>query len=302
MIEFHTPTPEDRQWANACLAEQGEISCEHNFNSIYLWSHACGKKVARWQDNLLVCSSSGAERVYQFPAGKDPLAAVDALSEHAAQQGEILEFVCVTAAQRAALEGRWPGRFQFSEMRSNFDYVYDVNKLADLTGKKLHGKRNHIHRFDEQFPDWMAEPITDKNVSECVAFERAWAEERNEIGDEMLSEETVVVLEALYLREELELEGLLIRAAGKVVAFSMASRTTAESFDVHFEKADGTIQGAYPVINREMARMLRSKYPELKYLNREEDMGLEGLRKAKLSYYPEILLEKYTAREVTRRD
>ena len=99
--------------------------------------------------------------------------------------------------------------------------------------------------------------------------------------------------------DALELEGGLITVQGKPVAFSLGSLTTPECFNVHFEKAFADIQGSYPTIAREMARMVRERHPEVKWLNREDDMGLEGLRKAKLSYYPEILLEKYTVREAT---
>ena len=114
-----------------------------------------------------------------------------------------------------------------------------------------------------------------------------------------MSEETVAVIEALYHMDKLGLEGALIRADGNPVAFSLGGLITPQCFDVNFEKALGDIQGAYPVINREMARLIRARYPEVKWLNREDDLGLEGLRRAKLSYYPDILLTKYTAREVT---
>ena len=84
----------------------------------------------------------------------------------------------------------------------------------------------------------------------------------------------------------------------RAVAFSMGSFTAPGCFDVHFEKAYADVEGAYPVINRELARYIRRLYPDTQWFNREDDMGLEGLRKAKLSYYPDILLEKFTAREV----
>ena len=97
--------------------------------------------------------------------------------------------------------------------------------------------------------------------------------------------------------DKLGLEGALIRAGGSPVAFSLGGLITPEVFDVNFEKAFGDIQGAYPAINREMARLVRARHPQVKWLNREDDLGLEGLRRAKLSYYPDLLLEKYTARK-----
>ena len=82
---------------------------------------------------------------------------------------------------------------------------------------------------------------------------------------------------------------------GEVVAFTMGDRLNSDTYDVHFEKAYGELQGAYAMINREFARWVRAKHPNVRYLNREDDMGVEGLRKAKESYYPDRMVEKYAA-------
>ena len=130
-------------------------------------------------------------------------------------------------------------------------------------------------------------------------MEREWFRQEEEMGrvDESLLRERQAVCTALAHMDELGLVGGLIRAGGRVVAFSLASPITERCFDVHFEKAYADLQGSYAVINRELARYLRAAYPGIAYLNREDDMGLPGLRKAKLSYFPDILLEKYTARQ-----
>lgn len=301
MVNFESPQFEDREWAQPLLEAEGSQCCEYNFANIYLWSRAYPQQIARLGGRLLVQIQGSLGLCYLYPAGSGPLsAAVDALANHAAANGVPLTLVCVTENQRAALEAACPGRFAFQEDRDGFDYLYDVNRLADLPGKKLHAKRNHIHRFDEQFPDWLLEDITPANVPECVELERQWAAIRQEEAGEdvnSVSEETVAVIEALYHMDKLGLEGALIRADGSPVAFSLGGLITPEVFDVNFEKSFGEIQGAYPVINRELARLIRSRHPEVKWFNREDDMGLEGLRKAKLSYYPDILLTKYTARE-----
>jgi hypothetical protein len=269
---------------------------------MYLWQRMYGQEITRLGDRVLVRLSSEKGVRYLFPCGSGPLEpALEALASDAEAAGEKLHLVCLSQAQKAQLRELWPDRFEYDCIwdRDSWDYVYDVNKLADLAGKKLHSKRNHIHRFDDRYPDWLSEPITDANVEECVEMERVWAAMKAAEGETTsLSEETISILEALYLREELGLEGVLIRAEGKVVAFSLGSFTNPECFDVHYEKAFGEIQGAYTVVNREMARMIRNKYPQVKWFNREDDLGLEGLRKAKLSYYPEILLEKCSAWEV----
>ncbi len=302
MLTFECPQFEDRQWVQPLLSAEADPACEYSFASIYLWSRAWPQQIARCGGRLLVRIQGKLGLCYLYPAGSGPLsAAVDALAQDAVGNGVPLTLVCVTEEQRAALEEACPGRFAFEEDRDGFDYLYDIHRLADLPGKKLHAKRNHIRRFDDQFPDWLLEEIPPANVPECVELERQWAairqEEAGEDGDSV-SEETIALIEALYHMDKLGLEGALIRADGSPVAFSLGGLITPEVFGVNFEKSFGDIQGAYPAINRELARFVRERHPQVKWLNREDDMGLEGLRKAKLSYYPDLLLVKHTAREV----
>ena len=301
MITFESPRFEDRAWVQPLLEAEGSPGCEYNFANIYLWSRTWSQMIARCGGRVLTRIEGRLGLSYLYPAGRGPLApAVDELARDAAAQDRPLLLVCVTGEQKAALEAACPGRFTVEEDRDGFDYLYEVDRLADLPGKKLHAKRNHIHRFDEQFPDWLLEPITPANVPECVELEHRWAAlRREETGEdaETVSEETVALIEALYHMDKLGLEGALIRAEGNPVAFSLGGLVTPQVFDVNFEKSFGDIQGAYPAINREMARLVRARHPQVKWLNREDDMGLEGLRRAKLSYYPDILLAKYTARE-----
>ncbi len=306
MLSFKDPGLADRQWIAPLLAAEPALSLEYCFASVYLWRNIYAQQIARSDDRLLIRVVGSLGPAYLYPAGSGPLApALDAIREDAAAQGVPPLLVCLTAEQRDAIETACPGRFQFEAHRDSFDYLYDVNRLADLPGKKLHAKRNHITHFDARFPDWTSEPVTADNVGECMELERQWnllhlAEERREIaaGEDTISEESAVLLDALEHMDELGMEGVLLRAEGKPIAFSLGGLITPECFDVNFEKSFGDVQGAYAAVNREMARRVRESHPRVKWLNREDDMGLEGLRKAKLSYYPDILLEKYIAREV----
>ena len=300
MDTFKRPELSDRQWVVDLLAKEGSRACEHNFASIYLWATAYPQKIARVGDRLLVEMLGGPGLSHLFPMGAGPLApALDAAKADAEAHGAPLTLICLTAEQKAQLEAEFPGRFVFQEDRDGFDYIYTIDKLADLSGKKLHAKRNHISRFCDQFPDWMFEPIGPDNIADCLDMEEKWYAEQvaDDRADANLGHEKGAVETALRHMDELGVSGGLIRAEGRVLAFSMGSMTTADCYNVHFEKAYGEIQGAYAVINREMARWVRSTHPEVAYFNREDDMGLEGLRKAKLSYYPDILLEKFSARE-----
>ena len=172
MLTFECPQFEDHQWVQPLLTAEGSLGCEYNFTNIYLWSRAYPQKIARLGDRLLVEIRGKLGPCCLYPAGSGPLApAVDALAGHTGRSNTPLTLVCVTQEQRTALEEACPGRFVFEEDRDGFDYLYDIHRLADLPGKKLHAKRNHIHRFDEQFPDWLLEPITPANVPECVELE-----------------------------------------------------------------------------------------------------------------------------------
>jgi len=301
MIEFKSPQLNDRQWAAPMMGAEGCIGSHCNFANLYLWSRAFHQEIARLEDRLLIRFQSGKGTCYAYPAGFGPLSpALETMKAQSDAEGKPFVLAGIVPHQKERLEKEFPGRFAFAEDRDSYDYVYDVNRLADLGGKKLHAKRNHIHRFDDNYPDWIFEPINKNNLPECLAVGEEWAAAHHsgEEGGQTLHEETVALIEALYQMETLEMSGGLIRAGGEVVAFSLGSFTTPECFDVHFEKAKREIQGAYTVINREVARMVREKYPQTKWINREDDLGLEGLRKAKLSYYPDILLEKYVATEV----
>ena len=180
MIEFKTPQLADREWAAPMLAAEQCAASHCNFANLYLWSHAFCQKIARLDGRLLIEFCKG----FAYPAGEGPLApAMDALRERAGERGIPLTLVGVTPCQREKLEREFPGRFSFAEDRDGWDYVYDINRLAELGGKKLHAKRNHIHRFDDRFPDWMFEPITRDNLQECLELENRWAAARH--GDAM---------------------------------------------------------------------------------------------------------------------
>ena len=179
-------------------------------------------------------------------------------------------------------------------MRSGFDYVYDIHRLAELKGKKLQAKRNHIHRFEDACPDWRIVPLTEETLPQAKEMIALWyeAHAKEHPGASFASEQRALRLAFENFRA-LEFEGLMLVSGGRTVAFTMGNRIRRDTFDVNFEKAFSDIQGAYAMVNRSFARMLSEKYPELLYLNREDDMGLPGLRKAKLSYYPDLLLRKW---------
>lgn len=300
MIDFHPPRLEEKLWVDELLRRADYRGCDYNFTNLFVWSRAYHQEIARVDDFLVthVCGRMGCS--FMFPAGGGDLASViRKLEEEAAGRGEPLRLVCLTPRQMAELEEFFPGQFTFTADRDGYDYLYEIDRLADLGGKRLHAKRNHINRFMENNPSWTYEEITPESLGECLAMDKEWYRRslarEGEAEERDLGDEGVALRQAMEHYQALGLEGGLIRVYGEVVAFTMGDLLNSDTYDVHFEKAYGELQGAYAMINREFARWVRGRHPNVRYLNREDDMGVEGLRKAKESYYPDQMVEKHTA-------
>ena len=298
MISFHTPTLEDKPWIDKALSQSGERGCEYTFANLFAWSEPYRQHVAQVEGCLTAHMTGTIGLCYLYPVGGDEHAALLALQKDAEERGERFQLACISEEHIKKLEQWFPGRFVFEADRDGFDYLYDIDRLCELTGKKLHGKRNHINRFLEEHPDWSFEEITAETLPECLAMDERWYRENlGYDGDETMQEDGVALKKCMAHYDKMGLDGCLLRAGGKVVAFTMGEPMGAEdTYDVHFEKAFAEVQGAYPMVNREFARWVREHYPQVRYLNREDDMGVEGLRKAKESYYPDRMAEKYSAR------
>ncbi|MDD3164665.1 MAG: phosphatidylglycerol lysyltransferase domain-containing protein [Oscillospiraceae bacterium] len=294
MIEYHPPRLTDRAWAEPLFYAAGNLGCENNFTNLYVWRNTFRQQVARFHDFVLIRYDmpAGVQQLYPSGVG-DVRPAIDALIADARERNEHLWLIDVTNEQAAQLELWYPGKFHFRSERNSWDYIYEIDRLADLGGKKLQSKRNHINRFVQNNPDWQAVALTQDNVACCMAVEKLWQQEK-ELDGQHISEDSVV-WDALHDFDALGLEGLMIVVDGKPVAFTLGKRMTETTYDIHFEKADSAVQGAYPIVNREFARMIRARYRQIRYLNREDDVGLPGLRKSKESYVPDLLLEKNSA-------
>ena len=291
MLEFQKLDPANKVAYDAYLLHCGHRGCEYSFVNLYLWGR---QKAAFYGDNLVFFSQFNRKSVYLFPVGAgDKRAVLDALIQDARERGIPCRFTGLTEADRQLLESLYPGKFRYHYDRDSFDYVYDINDLADLKGRKFQRKRNHLNRFLAANPDHSLEVITRENLAEVQALVNEWYALRLEADPHAdYHMEMAAIGKALACREELGLEGLLLRVEGKPVAMTMGSRLNENTFDIHFEKALDIADGAYAAINNGFAKYLREKYPELLFLNREDDMGLEGLRKAKLSYNPHHMVEK----------
>ena len=287
MVEFKEVELTDINWTRELLGYSGYRGCEYTFGNNFMWQCVFYTRIARYKDFYLIKSGSGG---YFFPAGRgDFREAVEYLKADAKENGENLKFVTMNKASMEWLSENYPDEFKFCSNRDMYDYIYNFCDLAELKGKKYHSKRNFINRFREN--NWCYESITPQNIHECAEMNERWIKEY-EAADKGLMRESCVVNRGLEHFGDLGFKGGLLRVDGEVAAFTFGEAVTCDTFVVHAEKAFTRIQGAYPAINNEF---VSRECCDFAYINREEDMGLENLRKAKLSYHPAFLEEKYKA-------
>ena len=294
MIDFKRHKLQDKAAYEQTLFSQPERGCEYSFANRFLW----GRQELAWVQGCAVFFSHFYGRsVYPYPIGSgDRRAAVEAILLDARERGIPCRITSMTGADLADLESWFPGRFTVRPDRDGFDYVYAIDDLADLRGRKFQKKRNHVNRFRGEHPGFEVVPLTVCNMAQAQHMVNEWYRIRmkqDPEGDYLL--ENIAMARAFQNYEALGMEGIMLVEDGKVLAVTMATRLSPDTFDVHFEKALEDVDGAYAAVNCEFARHLRLKHPGVRFLNREDDMGLEGLRKAKLSYNPHHLVEKYWA-------
>ena len=292
MISFSNVTPSDKAWMQPILLSADTKSADYSFVNIYAWAEYYHLQAAGIGDRVATRFCGDGRAVYAFPVGSGPLKpAMDAILQDAAERGETALITGVTEEMEREIAALYPDEYTAVPYPEGFDYLYSTEKLASLAGKKLHGKRNHIHKFEAAHPDWSFAPLTQADIPDCRALARKWLEALE--GDKTQAEAETRAMELCFRDfEALDMVGGVLRVGGETVGFTMASPISADTLDVHFEKADGNMEGAYTMVNREFARFIRETKPHILWLNREDDMGLENLRRAKRSYYPEIILQK----------
>ncbi|KAB1438115.1 DUF2156 domain-containing protein [Candidatus Galacturonibacter soehngenii] len=287
-LEFRQVKLEDKELIDSYIKKQNSKSCSISFANIYLWEPHY-KVTFTIVENMLVFRSNGEKPYFSFPiGGGDVKKAIDFMMEYCKEMNLEFKMYGVTQEQFHVIEELYPGEFQVEYNRDEANYVYETEKLINLSGKKYHGKKNHINKFKRLYPDWQYEDITDENLEECIEMAYGWRKENDCDTNELKRVEFCVSLNALKKLKELELIGGLIRAEGKVVAITVGEPLTNDTFVIHIEKAYAGVEGAYPMINREFLAHHATDYM---YVNREEDTGAEGLRKAKLSYKPVFMVE-----------
>lgn len=293
MITFRDITIGDKDTITQYTMNSCRRNCDLSFSNLCSWRFLYNTQFAIVNGFLVFKFWAAGELAYMMPVGEGDLKTVlHELIEDARKEGEPFCMLGVCSCMREDLEEIMPGQFTFTADRDYADYIYLRSDLATLKGKKFQSKRNHINKFRNTYPDYEYLPITPERISECLQLEAEWCKANDCDQQEGTGNERRALVYALEHFEELGLTGGLLRVDGKIVAFTFGMPINKETFGVSVEKADTNIDGAYAMINYEFANHIPEQYI---YINREEDLGIEGLRKAKLSYQPVTILEKYMA-------
>ncbi len=295
MIELHPVTLADKAWIDPIVLAENSPSADYNFGNIFLWDETYCQQVGRLGGRMVVLLRYEHHPFFAWPIGTGDIAPVlEEMGAYAAAEGFPFVLRGVTADHLPIIRGLYGDRCAVTEERDLWDYLYAAEKLDTLAGKHLHGKRNHIHRFEEE-NDWRFVPLTEELFPACRQVLDQWLASSGENDGDGVYDEYKAICRAFQHYGALGLDGGALLSSGKVVAFSMGEMASADTFDVHFEKADGDITGAFTMINREMVRHIRALHPQVQWINREDDTGRPSLRQSKLSYHPDRMVEKYMA-------
>lgn len=285
MFEFHQPKIEEIDWLKTIIDEAQPKSCEYAVSNLIGWCTHYGAEIANIEGALV--SKIKKNDVFGFPKGDNWKKALHSLKA----QYEFPSFYGLIQEEKEKLETEFPGEYNFYPSRDSFDYIYRVSDLATLAGKKYHSKRNHISYFQKNY-DWTYEEINASNIAECIEMNDKWYLMNVDKNPDGIDAEREVLKLAFDNYDQFGFLGALLRVNGEIIAFTFGEKLNENTFVTHFEKAYSSVRGAYPMINMLFAQNSLTDY---EFVNREDDVGSEGLRKAKLSYHPAVLLEKFTA-------
>lgn len=271
------------------------LSCEYSFTTLYMWKDACDIQYAICKDALII-KKKDFEGKYHFmqPLGYSKENLKDIIEELVAYKKESkMEYLFKDLEENfiGEIKGLFHGMDEFciKEDRDNFDYLYEAKKLMDLSGKKLHAKKNHYNYFVKNYNYEVVEINNEKVISDVMEAAKRWYEE-NEERDYKLYYELRAIEEVVHNMSKLKLKGVAVYADEKLAAFGIGEMLNEKLAVIHVEKGDKNINGVYSFINK---TLIDRCFSDAEMINREQDLGIDGLRKAKMSYNPLTLEKKF---------
>ena len=329
-MTFHPLTLFDREAMQAVTLPSGRRNCNYTFANLVGWKFLFGTEVCVLKNAVVLRYTFEGQRAYMVCTSEElSLELIEALFDDShgdltligLEDSQVEQLSNLKAPLSSPQLGGSPDaktylpqlgevrrRLSVEPVRDQYDYIYRRADLATLHGKHLDAKRNHIRRFRAEHPDFEYRPLTPELFDECRRLTEIWQGEKNKNENQNQNEnenrnDTIDsehrVMETIFSNwDALGMTGSSIFVDGRMVAFTYGAAVTTDTLDVCVEKADRHVEGAFAIINQQFAEHLPEQYV---YLNREEDMGILGLRQAKLSYHPEILLT-YNVVHITKND
>lgn len=292
MLNFRKLKLSDREWIINAVNQGDTDGSSYSFGTLFAWGDSYSVEVAEYDGLVLMRGSSEYGRYYVFPSGKgDIKGALNAMMENAFADGHLFRLILLLEKNKQTIDTLFPGMFDFKHDRDSGEYIYSVDNMANLPGKRFHGKKGHVNAFFRNHKDIHIDPITEDNIHLCLEIQQRWMNEKND-DEGALKKENLAISKAVKYYKQLGFSGAVLYADGLPVAFTMGEALKNNTFCTHYEKTVPEYKDAFPVINNGFTKLMLTGYD---YVNREEDTGAPGLRKAKLSYYPEFILEKYSA-------
>ena len=292
-IGFKKPVIEDKALVTGYIKQKKTRSCEDTFGNLLLWARFYNVHIAE-VEGMLVSAMMRKQLSFHYPYGVgDTKKCIEELMAYAKEQGQEFQMHCVTPEEFEELENLFPREFEIEYHRDIADYVYEAEKLRTLSGKKYHSKKNHVNNFKKMYENWEYISMGSNHVEEAFQLLLKWKNLNRCMENHDKNAESCVASNFLRLFDELEVCGGLLRVDGQAAAFCIGERVGDDTMVVHIEKALTEYEGAYTMINQQF---VEHECQNMTYINREDDAGDEGLRKAKLSYKPVFMVEKGTVK------
>lgn len=297
MYTFHHFEPEHKARLDSIFAAENTRSADFCFGNIYMWDKRFKQSVEIAGERAVTLLHRGGEPFFAFPVGSGDIApAMELMLDYCRSHDIPLRLCGLEKRHLKLLDEAYPGLFAFSDDRDFSDYIYKTADLASYSGKRLHAKRNFCNRFEASHLDsWSFVPIDGSIIPDCIAMLSDWENQNADRLAAGIDDEHDAILRCFNDFAALGLDGGALYAEGRLIGFTVGEQISSDCYCTHFEKAYPEIDGAYAMLCRESAKRLQRERPELCYINREDDMGNPSLRKSKLSYKPEFILEKYIA-------
>ena len=275
-------------------------ACEYCFTTLYMWRDVYNTNYYINDDFAIIVGEYEGDRFSVLPlASKENMPkAIKFMVEYFKKEDKRIYLRAVTKEVVEHLSEEYPGKFNYIEERDYFDYVYDGESLRTLAGRKNQKKRNHLNYFLKEYEGrYKYKTLNKEDFDECIDMLKSWMKDKeSQSADDGIDDEFIGIKKIFdnydILSKDVKVGGVYID--GKLEAFSIGEKLTDNMVVVHIEKANAEIRGLYPYINQQF---LVNEFSDVEFVNREEDLGIEGLRKAKLSYHPCRFVEKYTVVE-----